>query len=34
MENMKHQIAPKLLLELSKESEHPYNLKNDHIFRT
>ena len=32
---VKHKTAPKLMCELFQETEHPYNLRNDHTtFRT
>ena len=31
---VKHKIAPKLICELFQETEHPYNLRNNHTFRT
>ena len=31
---VKHKIAPKLICELFQETEHPYNLQNNHTFRT
>ena len=34
MSKVKLNIAPKLMSELFKENEHPYNLRNDHPFRT
>ena len=33
MEKLKHKVAPKLMVELSKESEHSYILWNDQTFR-
>ena len=34
MSNVKLNIAPKLMSKLFKGNEHPYNLRNDHPFRT
>ena len=31
---VKHKIAAKLMCELFQETEHPYDLRNDHTFRT
>ena len=31
---VKHKIEPKLICELFQETEHPYNLQNNHTFRT